>query len=122
MSESTVFLIPTREDLQQADPEGFLLQITPERALKVSLLQVREGLPMTPDYDCYSLLIALPLGVQLPQAVFNLFGPGREQPWMLLMSPVKPEPDGRHVLEAVIHSSRAQDFSNACQRKEVSDV
>lgn len=106
MSDPTVSPIPTREELQGADPEGFVLQITPEQGLKVSLLQVREGLPMTPDYDCYSLLIALPQGVRLPQATFNLFGPGREQPWMLLMSPVKPEPDGRHVLEAVIHSSR----------------
>lgn len=106
MSEPTAFPIPTREDLQDADPEGFVLQVTPEQGLKVSLLQIREGLPMTPDYDCYSLLFALPVGVHLPQAVFNLFGPGRTQPWMLLMSPVKPEPDGRHVLEAVIHSSR----------------
>jgi len=44
--------------------------------------------------------------VELPQAVFNLFGPGRTSPWVLLMTPVAPEPDGRHVLEAVIHSRR----------------
>lgn len=61
---------------------------------------------MNSDYDGYSLLLALPEGVELPQAVFNLFGPARTQPWALLMAPVAPEPDGRHVLEAVIHSRR----------------
>ncbi|GAB7529233.1 hypothetical protein PS3A_16420 [Pseudomonas sp. 3A(2025)] len=106
MTDPIISLIPTREDLHDADPEGFALQIAPGQGLKVSLLQVREGLPMSAGYDCYSLLLALPQGVKLPQAVFNLFGPGREQPWALLMTPVKPEADGRHVLEAVIHSSR----------------
>lgn len=32
--------------------------------------------------------------------------PGRAQPWALLMSPMRPEADGRHVLEAVIHRDR----------------
>lgn len=106
MTDPIISLIPTRQELHDADPEGFVLQVTPDQGLKVSLLQVREGEPMNADYDCYSLLIALPLGITLPQAVFNFFGPGREQPWVLLMTPVKSEADGRHVLEAVIHSSR----------------
>lgn len=106
MTDSSVYAIPSREDLRDADPEGFVLQISADRGLKVSLLAVREGIAMNSDYDSYSLLLALPEGVELPQAVFNLFGPARTQPWALLMAPVALEPDGRHVLEAVIHSRR----------------
>jgi hypothetical protein len=98
--------IPTLQELRDADPEGFVLQIAADQGLKVSLLEVREGVAMNRNYQCYSLVLALPLGVKLPQAVFNLYGPGREQPWMLMMSPVMPEPDGRHVLEAIIHCDR----------------
>lgn len=106
MTDSSVYAIPRREDLRDVDPDGFVLQISADRGLKVSLLAIREGVAMNRDYDSYSLLLALPEGVVLPQAVFNLFGPGRTQPWVLLMTPVAPEPDGRHVLEAVIHSRR----------------
>jgi len=98
--------IPSLQELRDADPEGFVLQIAADQGLKVSVLDVREGVAMNRNYECYSLALALPLGVQLPQAVFNLYGPGREQPWVLMMSPVKPEPDGRHVLEAIIHRDR----------------
>lgn len=106
MSDQTFAAIPGLQELRDADPDGFVLQLTPEQGLKVNLLQVREGVAMNQDHECYSLLLALPHGVSLPQEVFNLFGPGREQPWTLLMTPMAPEPDGRHVLEAVIHCRR----------------
>ncbi|AXO89856.1 hypothetical protein ACE1YR_05430 [Pseudomonas sp. K1(2024)] len=98
--------IPSRQELLDADPEGFVLQIAHDHGLRVSLLEVREGIAMNEHYECYSLVLALPHGVVLPQAVFNLYGPGRAQPWALLMSPMRPEADGRHVLEAVIHRDR----------------
>lgn len=47
-------------------------------------------------------MVALPKGVELPSNVYRLFGPDGQH-WVLLMTPVLPEPDGRHVLEAVIH-------------------
>ncbi|PVZ39077.1 hypothetical protein [Pseudomonas sp. CC120222-01a] len=106
MSDPTIAAIPSLQELREADPEGFVLQLSPEQGLKVRLLSVREGVAMNQDYECYSLAVVLPLGVSLPQAVFNLFGPGRELPWTLMMTPVFPEPDGRHVLEAVIHRQR----------------
>lgn len=108
MSEAIVTAIPSLQELRDADTEGFVLQVGPDQGIKVSLIAVSEGVAMNQDYECYSLAVALPLGVNLPQAVFNLFGPGREQPWSLLMTPVIPEPDGRHVLEAVIHRQRQQ--------------
>lgn len=98
--------IPSRQELLDADPEGFVLQIAHDHGLQVSLLGVTDGIAMNQNYECYSLALALPHGVVLPQATFNLYGPGRAQPWSLLMSPVMPEPDGRHVLEAVIHRDR----------------
>ena len=107
MSDSIDNALPTLQELREADPEGFVLQVTPDQGLSVSLLSAREGVAMNARYECYSLALALPLGVQLPQAVLNLYGPGRTQPWVLMLSPVMPEPDGRHVLEAVIHRSRA---------------
>jgi len=106
MSDPISNAIPSLQELRDADPDGFVLQVGADQGLKVSLLDVREGVAMNRRYECYSLALALPLGVQLPQAVFNLYGPGREQPWALMMSPVLPEPDGRHVLEAVIHRDR----------------
>lgn len=41
MTDSSVYAIPSREDLRDADPEGFVLQISADRGLKVSLLAVR---------------------------------------------------------------------------------
>jgi len=106
MNDTLNNAIPSLQELRDADPEGFVLQIAADQGLKVSVLDVREGVAMNRNYECYSLALALPLGVQLPQAVFNLYGPGREQPWVLMMSPVMREPDGRHVLEAIIHRDR----------------
>ncbi|MFW3898425.1 hypothetical protein [Pseudomonas putida] len=106
MSQAVDDTIPSRQELLEADPEGFVLQIAHDQGLHVSLLGVTDGTAMSQDYECYSLAVALPHGVVLPQDTFNLFGPGRAQPWTLLMSPVRPEPDGRHVLEAVIHRNR----------------
>ncbi|MBV6288312.1 MULTISPECIES: DUF6916 family protein [Pseudomonas] len=106
MSEPILAAIPSLQELRDADADGFVLQLTPEQGLRVSLLTVNEGVAMNDEHECYSLLLVLPHGVSLPQEVFNLFGPGRQQPWTLLMTPVAPEPDGRHVLEAVIHRRR----------------
>lgn len=106
MSEPVHDTIPSRQELLDADPEGFVLQLAHDYGLKVSLLDVKDGIPMSEKYECYSLVLALPHGVQLEQAVFSLFGPGRSHPWHLFMCPVQREPDGRHVLEAVIHRDR----------------
>lgn len=102
MSQDNLHAMPRRVELAEADPEDFVLQIAPEQGIRVSLLEVRDGVPMDGRYECYSLMVALPKGVQLPSNVYRLFGPSGEH-WELLMTPVMPEPDGRHVLEAVIH-------------------
>ncbi|MCQ4319488.1 hypothetical protein [Stutzerimonas stutzeri] len=106
MSDEIIYPIPSLKEIQEAGTQGFVLQVGPDQGLKVDVLGVREGIAMNRDYEGYSLLLVLPQGVALPQAVFNLFGPGREQPWQLLMTPLLPEADGRHVLEAVVHRKR----------------
>lgn len=102
MSQDSMYAMPNRAQLAGADPEGFVLQIAPEQGIRVSLIDVVDGVAMDRRHDCFSLLIALPQGVQLASDVYRLFSPSGEQ-WVLLMTPVMPEPDGRHVLEAVIH-------------------
>lgn len=98
----TACVIPSRADLADADPAGFVLQIAPEQGIRVTLVDVLEGVAMNDRFECYSLMIALPAGVALGQEVYRLFGPdGRH--WELLMTPLLPDPDGRHILEAVIH-------------------
>ncbi|WP_336331678.1 DUF6916 family protein [Pseudomonas putida] len=94
--------IPSRADLADADPAGFVLQVAPEQGIRVTLVDVREGVAMNDRFECYSLMIALPRGVAMVQEVYRLFGPdGRH--WDLLMTPLLPDPDGRHILEAVVH-------------------
>lgn len=103
MSDEIIYPIPSLKEIQEAGTQGFVLQVGPDQGLKVDVLAVIESVAMSRDYECYRLRLVLPQGVALPQAVFNLFGPGRDQPWQLLMTPLLPEPDGRHVLEAVVH-------------------
>lgn len=106
MSDEIVYTVPSLAEIKAAGTQGFVLQINPDHGLPVEVLELSERVAMSRDYECYSLLLVLPLGAVLPQAVFNLFGPGRDQPWQLMMTPLLPEPDGRHVLEAVVHYKR----------------
>lgn len=106
MSDEIIYAVPRLDELREAGTQGFVLQVSPDQGLTVEVLELSERIAMSPDYECYSLLLVLPLGVTLPQALFNLFGPGRNQPWQLMMTPLLPEPDGRHVLEAVVHYKR----------------
>ncbi|WP_426809188.1 hypothetical protein ABOC32_24300 [Pseudomonas sp. WOUb67] len=100
------FRIPTREDLASgAAGGGFTLQIAPDEHLPVELVDLRDGSALNTDYDCYLATFVLPHGVSLPQAVFRLTGPDARE-WLLLLTPVLPEPDGRHALELVIHTRR----------------
>jgi len=49
MTDSSVYAIPSREDLRDVDPDGLVLQISADRGLKVSLLAIREGVAMNRD-------------------------------------------------------------------------
>ncbi|WP_156684165.1 hypothetical protein [Pseudomonas sp. Leaf127] len=106
MSNAVVYSVPRFAELKEAGTQGFVLQVAPGQGVRVGVLELREGVPMSRDYECYSLLLVLPLGVIPVQGVFNLFGPGRDQPWQLMMTPLMPEPDGRQVLEAVVQYKR----------------
>ncbi|MDD1012707.1 DUF6916 family protein [Pseudomonas rubra] len=102
MSDERVFLIPSRIEMEQADAEGFALQVTADTALPVTLLEVCQGVAMNVRYECYSLMFGLPTGTTLPQAVYRLLGPGGKQ-WTLLMTPILSGPGSLFTLEAVIH-------------------
>lgn len=102
MSHDEYQAMPSRAELEQADAHGFVLQIAPEQGIRVSLAGTFDEVAMNGRFECYSLLLALPEGVSLPSEVYRLFGPEGQQ-WLLLMTPVLPGADGRHLLEAVIH-------------------
>ncbi|MEE1889301.1 DUF6916 family protein [Pseudomonas carassii] len=97
--------MPSFADLQQATGSHFQLWISDEQALAAQLLVVTEGPAMSPRHQRYAAEFALPAGTVLPQALFRLSPPG-EQGWLLLMTPVGPDSDGRPVLEAIFHVER----------------
>ncbi|MDD1017075.1 hypothetical protein [Pseudomonas rubra] len=47
----------------------------------------------------------MPADLLSQQGVYRVIGP-EQQEWLLLMTPVQPEPDGRHVLQALLHRER----------------
>lgn len=68
---------------------------------EVEMIDVYEGIAMNARYQCYSAQFALPLGLQLPQAVYAVHD-GQDE-WPLLLTPVMPGEDGRSRMEAVFH-------------------
>lgn len=107
MSEVIEYKMPSYAELENAPADGFTLQVGPEEHMQVERTVLRIGTAMSAEYECYAIVFALPQGVSLPQAVFRVRGPNpQEQEWLLLMTPIKPEPDGRNAMEAVIHRLR----------------
>ncbi|MFJ3073668.1 MULTISPECIES: DUF6916 family protein [Pseudomonas] len=105
MSEPIDFQMPTFALLEQAPADAFTLQVSPQQQVQVTRTAIRTSAAMSDEYECYAVIFALPEGLHLPQAVFRLGGPGGQH-WLLLMTPVMPEEDGRPALEAVIHRKR----------------
>lgn len=100
-----MYAMPTFVDLQHATGNHFQLWISDDQALEAQLLAVTEGQAMSPRHQRYAAEFALPAGTVLPQAVFRLSPPG-EEGWLLMMTPVGPDSDGRPVLEAIFHVDR----------------
>ncbi|NIE74164.1 hypothetical protein F3J45_06890 [Pantoea sp. Ap-967] len=105
MSETIDYTMPTYAELERVPADAFTVQVGPQQHLPITRVALRAGVAMSPDYECYAIVFALPEGVQLPQAVFRIGAPEGQQ-WTLMMTPVKPEEDGRYALEAVIHRKR----------------
>ncbi|MEW9680101.1 hypothetical protein [Pseudomonas sp. TE50-2] len=97
--------MPTFDELQQATGSHFQLWVSDDQALEAQLLAVTEGQAMSPRHQRFAAEFALPSGTALPQAVFRLSPPGKEG-WLLMMTPVGPDTEGRPVLEAVFHVER----------------
>lgn len=101
-----MYAMPTQQGLQQARGSHFQLWIAQDQALDVELIDVLIGRPMSPEHENFSASFALPAQWDLPQELYRLSAPG-EEGWLLLMTPVQPAPDGRAVLQAVVHSRKA---------------
>ncbi|WP_205300221.1 hypothetical protein [Pantoea sp. Tr-811] len=105
MSETIDYTMPTYTELERVPADAFSLQVGPQQHIQVTRVALRTEVAMSADYECYAIVFALPEGVQLPQAMFRVSAPEGQQ-WTLMMTPVKPEEDGCHALEAVIHRKR----------------
>lgn len=97
--------MPSQEQLVQAQGSHFTLWIDAGQALDVELLGVLPGVPMSSRHECFSAHFGLPLGIALPQGSYRLAS-SDEEGWLLLMTPCRPEADGRHVLQAVFHMEK----------------
>lgn len=97
--------MPSQDQLTQAQGSHFTLWIDAEQTLDVELLEVLPGVPMSARHECFSAFFGLPLGSALPQGSYRL-APFDEEGWLLLMTPGRPEADGRPVLQAVFHMEK----------------
>lgn len=97
---------PSHDYFARVQGRAFALQLDAERTLAIELQQVERRVPMNARYECFSLLFLLPAGNALPQALYRLSGP-EGATWELLLTPVRPNADGRPCLEAVFHREKA---------------
>lgn len=105
MSDSNDCPMPTYAELEAADQHAFALWNGPDARVPVERVHLSQGVAMSARHECYLVFFALPVGLVPVQGTYRVFGPQQQQ-WSLLMTPVQPEPDGRHVLQAVIHRER----------------
>lgn len=102
MTEPCFFLMPTFAELQDADAGAFALSLDPQTRVPIERVRLDQGVAMSARHECFSVCFALPAGLSLDQAVYRVFGPAQQE-WVMMMTPVMPEPDGRYVLQAVVH-------------------
>lgn len=105
MKDRTVISMPTQDQLTRAQGSHFTLWVGDGQALNVELLEVVPGVAMSSRHECFSVCFGLPLGIALPQDSYRV-GPPDEEGWLLLMTPCRPESDGRHLLQAVFHMEK----------------
>ncbi|QBF26459.1 hypothetical protein EXN22_12430 [Pseudomonas tructae] len=105
MNVAAQFPMPTFAQLQAADPYAFALWLGADNRVAIERVQLTQGVAMSARHECFLVFFALPAGLLPQQGVYRVIGP-EQQEWLLLMTPVQPEPDGRHVLQAVLHRER----------------
>ncbi len=93
--------MPSYARLQARMNTTFAVRNAEGFGVEVEMTDVYEGIAMNARYQCYSAQFALPLGLQLPQAVYAVHD-GQDE-WPLLLTPVMPGEDGRSRMEAVFH-------------------
>jgi hypothetical protein len=93
--------VPTLDRLRADLGQTYWLTLPSGERIAGEVRAARAGVPMNEQHCCYSAQLALPPGVQLPQAVYEVHA--EADAWHLLLVPVRPGADGRAVLEAVFH-------------------
>ena len=80
-----------------------LLAVDSVAPVPATLVSVKQGVPMSERYCCYSALLALPVGLDLPQVSCPVDADGAAWP-LLLLTPLGPGADGRHLMQMVFHT------------------
>jgi hypothetical protein len=93
--------IPSLDRLRSDIGKTYLLSGPWAGQIPAEVKATAEGMPMTPRHCCYSATLALPIGVQLPQATCIVTA-GQDE-WLLLLTPVGPGEDGRQSMQMVLH-------------------
>lgn len=106
----TDFKMPSFAQLQAQLNATFSLRNAEGFTVSAELIDVYEGIAMNARYVCFSMQLALPPDVNLPQAVYavHVVNEGHEvsngaEEWPLLLTPVMPCEDDRARMEAVFH-------------------
>jgi len=100
----TTIKMPTHAELLARMNGTFLIRNAEGFGTQAELIDVYEGVAMNASYVSYSMQLALPLGLNLPQTVYAVRAvDGSSEEWPLLLTPMMPGEDGRARMEAVFH-------------------
>ena len=94
--------IPTHAELIAAIGRPFSFGTTGGQTVDAVLVAAPAGIPMDESYTCFGASFALPAGVYLPQDNYRVTSPDGHA-WDLLVTPTRPQPDGRATLTFVVH-------------------
>ena len=83
----------------------FCLSLVGGQSVTLELREVSQRIAMSERYECFSLDFRLPPGLALGQGLYRVGGPCGNA-WELLLTPLLPDRQGRHCLEAVFHREK----------------
>lgn len=95
--------MPDKATLAAMLNQPFQLRAPTGESITAELVRVSDGTAMSKRYVCYHAEFALPHGVILPQANYDVTSAASDEVWPLLLAPIFPGDSDRHLLEAVFH-------------------
>jgi hypothetical protein len=97
-----MLLMPSQAMLEGSLSQNYRLQAGSGQTVEIELVEVRGATPMSDMYTCYSAVFRLPRGMAAEQGTYSLSDP-QGRTWDLFLTPITPDANGLHRLEAVFH-------------------